>query len=32
MNVILVTLSSINDIKERGIYADLMRTFWDEGA
>lgn len=31
MNVIFVTLSNINSIKERGIYADLMRKFRDEG-
>ena len=31
MNVIFLTLSDINDIKHRGIYADLMRKFRDEG-
>lgn len=31
MNVIFITLSNINSIKERGIYADLMRKFRDEG-
>lgn len=31
MNIIFVTLSNINSIKERGIYADLMRKFRDEG-
>ena len=31
MNVIFVTLSNINSITERGIYADLMRKFRDEG-
>lgn len=31
MNVIFVTISNINGIKERGIYADLMRKFRDEG-
>ncbi len=30
MNVIFITLSNINSIKERGIYADLMRKFRDE--
>ena len=31
MNVIFVTLSRINSIKDRGIYQDLMRKFRDEG-
>lgn len=31
MNVIFITLSNINNIKEKGIYADLMRKFRDEG-
>lgn len=31
MNIIFLTLSNINSIKERGIYADLMRKFRDEG-
>lgn len=31
MNIIFITLSNINSIKERGIYADLMRKFRDEG-
>lgn len=31
MNVIFITLSDINGIKERGIYADLMRKFRNEG-
>ena len=31
MNIIFVTLSNINSIRERGIYADLMRKFRDEG-
>ena len=31
INVIFVTLSNINSITERGIYADLMRKFRDEG-
>lgn len=31
MNLIFVTLSNINGIRERGIYADLMRKFRDEG-
>lgn len=31
MNVIFITLSNINDIKERGIYASLMRKFRNEG-
>ena len=31
MNLIFITLSSINCISERGIYADLMRKFRDEG-
>lgn len=31
MNLIFLTLSSINEIEERGIYADLMRKFRDEG-
>lgn len=31
MNVIFITLSNINSIEERGIYADLMRKFRDEG-
>lgn len=31
MNVIFITISNINSIKEKGIYADLMRKFRDEG-
>ena len=31
MNIIFITLSNINSIKERSIYADLMRKFRDEG-
>lgn len=31
MNIIFLTLSNINSIKERSIYADLMRKFRDEG-
>lgn len=31
MNIIFITLSNINSIKEKGIYADLMRKFRDEG-
>ena len=31
MNVIFLTLSSIDNIEERGIYHDLMRKFKDEG-
>lgn len=31
MNVIFLTLSNINSIKERGIYADLMRKFRNAG-
>ena len=31
MNIIFITLSNINGIAERGIYADLMRKFRDEG-
>lgn len=31
MNIIFITLSNINSVKERGIYADLMRKFRDEG-
>ncbi len=31
MNIIFITLSNINGIKERGIYADLMRKFRNEG-
>ena len=31
MNVIFITLSDINDIKHRSIYADLMRKFRNEG-
>lgn len=31
MNLIFITLSNINSIRERGIYADLMRKFRDEG-
>ena len=30
MNIIFVTLSSINGVQQRGIYADLMRKFRDE--
>lgn len=30
MNIIFITLSNINSIKERGIYADLMGKFRDE--
>lgn len=31
MNIIFITLSNINNIEERGIYADLLRKFRDEG-
>lgn len=31
MNIIFLTISRIRDIKSRGIYADLMRKFRDEG-
>ena len=31
MNLIFITLSNINSIKNRGIYPDLMRKFRDEG-
>ena len=31
MNIIFITVSNINSIKERGIYADLMRKFRDKG-
>lgn len=31
MNMIFLTISRIRDIKSRGIYADLMRKFRDEG-
>ena len=31
MNVIFLTISRITDIRERGIYTDLMRKFRDEG-
>ena len=31
MNVIFITLSDISGINERGIYANLMRKFHDEG-
>lgn len=31
MNLLFVTLSNINSVRERGIYADLMRKFRDEG-
>ena len=31
MNIIFLTLARISDIKERGIYHDLMRKFRDEG-
>jgi len=31
MNVIFLTLFGVSDIKERGIYNDLMRKFRDEG-
>lgn len=31
MNIIFITLSNINGVEERGIYADLMRKFRDEG-
>ena len=31
MNVIFLTLSNINGIKERGIYTDLIRTFTQKG-
>ncbi len=31
MNIIFITLSNINSIKDKGIYADLMRKFRDEG-
>lgn len=31
MNIIFLTLFHISDIKERGIYQDLMRKFRDEG-
>ena len=31
MNILFLTLSGISDINHRGIYADLMRKFRDEG-
>ena len=31
MNIIFLTLAKISDIEDRGIYADLMRKFRDEG-
>ena len=31
MNVIFLTVSRMNDIRDRGIYTDLMRKFRDEG-
>lgn len=31
MNIIFLTISPITDINQRGIYADLMRKFRDEG-
>ena len=31
MNIIFITLSNINSIRERGIYTDLMRKFRNEG-
>ena len=31
MNIIFLTISPITDIHQRGIYADLMRKFRDEG-
>lgn len=31
MNIIFLTISNINSIKERGIYADLMRKFRNQG-
>ena len=31
MNLVFITLSNINAVRERGIYADLMRKFRDEG-
>lgn len=31
MNIIFTTLSNINNIESRGIYADLLRKFRDEG-
>lgn len=31
MNIIFLTLSRLTDIESRGIYADLMRKFRDEG-
>lgn len=31
MNMIFLTLSRMTDIRERGIYTDLMRKFWEEG-
>ena len=31
MKVVFITLSNINGISQRGIYADLMRKFRDEG-
>ena len=31
MNIIFITLSNINGVEERGIYADLMRKFRNEG-
>lgn len=31
MNILFLTISRINDIKERGIYTDLMRKFRDTG-
>ena len=31
MNIIFLTLAKISDVEDRGIYADLMRKFRDEG-
>ena len=31
MNVIFITISNLNGVEERGIYADFMRKFRDEG-
>lgn len=31
MNIIFITLSNINSLKDRNIYTDLMRKFRDEG-
>lgn len=31
MNIVFITLSNINSVKDRNIYTDLMRKFRDEG-